>query len=80
MVCQAYCFFKLCYIEQRMKSAVTVCSTEKDHFMNLTGFQLDTKVILELRWCLAVFSGKLSELCVSVQVVASVEIKLSVIF
>lgn len=43
-----------------MKSAVTVCSPTKDHWMNLTGFPLDTKMILELLWCLAVFSGKLS--------------------
>lgn len=55
-----------------MKSAVTVCSPTKDRWMNLTGFQLDTKVILEVLWCLAVFSDKLGRICGSVQVVASV--------
>lgn len=66
--------------ERRMKSAVAVCRPTKDHWMNLNGFQLDTEVILELLWCLAVLSGELCGLCRSVWVVASVWIKLSGIF
>ena len=71
MVRQAYFFFELCYREE---NEVCSCSlqTYKDHWMNLNGFQLDTEVILELLWCLAVLSGELRGVCRSVWVVASV--------
>lgn len=36
--------------ERSLKSAVTVCSPTEDHSMDLTGFQLDTKVISGLLW------------------------------
>lgn len=58
--------------ERSLTSAVAVCSPTEDHRMDLTGFQLDTKVILGLLWCLAVFSGKCSETHGSAWLVASV--------
>lgn len=71
--CLHWCYIRLIsslsfVTERSLKSAVAVCNPTGDHRMDLTDFQLGTKVIPGLLWCLVLFS----EIHRSVWLVASV--------